>query len=423
MSVAVPEKRGFFYGWVVVGVASAGLFVNTTTAPPMVSIFLYPMTQELGWSRSLYSGALTVGTILNAITAPFIGRLVDRYGARVIFTISGTILGSAMWGLSMLTNALGFYLSFALARLFSQGVLNLGGNTAVANWFVQKRGLATAVANLGRALGATVLPLLAQVMIQTQGWRAAWQALGVIIWAVLVLPAALFMRRRPEDMGLRPDGAAAPGSFSQRMEPQQRGRVQDVSWSLTEALHTPVLWLLVLIMVLMSPTIAGVSTHTMPLLLDRGAAPMVAALAVSLSSVFMGLGGLMWGFLVQRMAIRHCMACIMAAFTVSTLMLAVLEPVPLLFLATAIFGSCLGGIFTLEPVIWADYFGRSSLGTIRGFALPFQWTGMALGPLLAGMSSDLTGSYWPAFLGFALACSLGGLLLLAARPPSKSIPS
>ncbi|MEE9201807.1 MAG: MFS transporter [Dehalococcoidia bacterium] len=413
----------FYYGWVIVGVASLALFAAAATAPPVFTLFIIPMGAEMGWSRTLMAGAVSVGTLATVPVLPLVGRWLDRYGARRVIAVGGLGLGGALISLAYVRGVWGFYIVYGISRMLAQGVLRIASTTAVSNWFIRKRGRAQAVINVGRAVGASVLPLVAFFVMRTYGWRASWLVIGVIVILILVVPAAVFLKRRPEDIGLRPDGlpseddsllGAAPTHFwGARPEPE---------WTLREALRTPALWLITGAISIRGVAAPGVAVHLMPFLLDRGLEPGVSAAVVSLGAASLAAGGLIWGLLAERARVGYLLAAVSASSAVAIAMLLLTHSAPLAFAYAVMSGVALGGTFTLEVIIWADYFGRRSLGTIQGFTMPFVYVGTALGPLVAGLAYDLAGNYQVVFSTFIAGYFVAAAMLLAAKPPRKTVP-
>ena len=412
----------FYYGWVIVGVTSMALFAATATAPPVFTLFIAPMGQEMGWSRTLISGAVSLGTLVTVPMLPLVGRWLDRYGARRVVAIGGLILGASLISLGWVQGVWGFYIAFGIGRMLAQGVLRISSTTAVSNWFIRKRGRTQAILNVGRSVGAPPLPLIAYFTMRTMGWRAAWMVIGVIVILIVVLPAALFLRRRPEDMGLRPDGLP-PEVYPADADSPVPSPVAEPEWAVKEALRTPALWLITGAIAIRGVAAPGVTIHLMPFLLDRGIDAAVSALAVSVGAACIGVGGMIWGLLAERVRVGYLLATTMVSSGVAIVILLLTHSAPMAFAYVIVSGLALGGSFTLEVIIWADYFGRKSLGAIQGFTMPFIYIAMAIGPMAAGLSYDIAGSYRIAFYAFLIGYFVAAAMMVAARPPQKTSPS
>lgn len=312
-----------------------------------------------------------------------------------------------------------FYLVFSGSRTFALGITNLAGNVLIANWFVRKRGRAMAVAIIGIRLGQAALPMLAQFLILGFGWRWAWVGLGALVWAVAVVPSFVFVKARPEDVGLLPDGDTpedhvnvAVGSAGGAKRPDQ-----EYPWTLAQARRTPALWLLTIAGTCFGVGIGAINLHYVAFFTDAGipAQHAVGSLtALALSGV---VGGMFWGTLTERWSMRSTLALVFLAEAVTTLMLLRTPDILWAYGFGVIYGFNFGGLQTLTSVMFTDYFGRRSAGAITGFAAPPQMFGNAVGPLLSGIIYDLTGFYTTAFAIIAATYLAGGAFtLFAARP-------
>lgn len=403
----------FFYGhWLIVA-GFVTQFVSVGAQNYAIGAFMVPMTQELGWTRAEFILPRSIGQIVMALTGFYVGSHVDRRGAQPFM----------LFGLSVLTAAL-FALSFVQAWwqwVVLNGVVltvgaaligNLVVNVTLAKWFVEKRGQAVAWASMGVSFaGIGVTPAVTRC-IDSFGWRVGWQAMAAAA-LLLTLPAALLMRRAPEDHGLSPDGktkaqiAAGGGARAQA----------DFEASLTrqQALRTPTFYLLVVAFGMSQVLIPVVLFQTIPFMTDAGYSRATAALMITLASVPALVTKPVWGWLIDRMNPKP-----LAAFSA---MLAGASLVMIVFSVQArsevweyaaflLLGVGWGGAIPMQEVIWGSYFGRRYLGAVRSAALPFALVLGAGGPLLVAHYQDVTGSYDLAFLVVAGMSIAGGALVL-----------
>ena len=200
------DRLPFFYGWIVlISVCFAG-FSRQGPAVATLSIFVTPMTTEFGWSRTAISGAVSLGGVLAALLSPSIGSYLDRKGARVVLCFAVLSTAATTMLLSLTESIFVFYILFCFARMNFAGPYDLGIYGAVNNWFIRRRGFATAVVNLAQMAGLMAMPIIAQIAILFSNWRGGWLAIGLTILLVGFIPVWFFMIRRPEDVGLQPDG-------------------------------------------------------------------------------------------------------------------------------------------------------------------------------------------------------------------------
>jgi MFS transporter, OFA family, oxalate/formate antiporter len=324
--------------------------------------------------------------------------------------------------LSGVESLLGFYLLFCIARMNFAGPFDLGTHGAVVNWFVARRPLATSIATLAQMVGLTLMPLIAYWAMLHGGWRTGWIAVGVTVLAVGFLPTWALMVRRPEDLGLLPDGGASPSRPGKGEAGAARAVVEEPAFTRAEALATPAFWLLSLYTLLVYPVQAGMSLHQAAHLMERGVGASVAVSSVTMFSATSGLVGLAFGIILRRIGVRVGLAFSGVTLCAASLLIArVTTPFEALA-AAAMFGLAMGGIHTALPVAWADYFGRRSFGAIRGVALAIQVTAQASGPLLSGVLRDWTGDYAASLTVFATLgalAALAALLIKAPRPPQR----
>ena len=200
-------RGSVYYGWYMVAMVFTVTMVRVGFNGHFFGIFLKPMSQEFGWTRAVTTGAVTTGTLIAAGLGIVMGRVLDRYGPRWLLVGACAILGAAYVGLSQVSALVMFYMVYAAGRSMSQSAIHNGMlSTLVAKWFVRRRATAIAIAIAGAYVGGMTLAPVIQQIITTYGWRAAWVFLGVLTWSVVLIPAALLLRRSPEDMDLLPDG-------------------------------------------------------------------------------------------------------------------------------------------------------------------------------------------------------------------------
>lgn len=401
----------FFYGWIILACVCCAGLARQGGAVATLSVFIAPMTQEFGWSRTAMSGAVSLGGVLAAILAPFIGRLLDKEGPRRILCIAIPLTGMADIALSQVSSLWMFYVLFVVARVNFAVPFDLGIYGSVSNWFVARRPFAMSLATTGLTTGLIILPLVAQLAADHAGtWRAGWIAIGTTVLLVGFVPCLLFLVRRPEDVGLVPDRQLTAG-----MQPPP---IVEPSFTRREALRTRAFWLLSLFTLLAYPVQAGVSLHQAPFLIERGLSPTIAAAVVSFFSIGSGIASLVFGLIPRRVAIHHRLALVGFLLGAGSAVLLGVKSAEMAFPAAALFGLGVGGLLSMLPLAWADYFGRSSFGAIRGIALSVQVLSQAAGPMISGVLRDLTGGYEASLTTFWVLSWLSLFAALLVRAPS-----
>jgi MFS family permease len=408
----LAARTPFFYGWAVLACLCCAGFARQGPAVSTLSVFVTPLIHDFGWSRTALSGAVSLGGILAAIISPRIGSFLDRAGSRLVLCYAVLTTGAALLLLSLTQSLAMFYVLFCFARMNWASPFELGIYGAVNNWFVARRRFATSVATLAQMAGLVTMPVIAELVMLRASWRAGWLAIGVLTLVVGFLPTWLLLVRRPEDIRLHPDGAAPATPAADAALP-----APEPDFSRAQAVRMPAFWLLLGYTALVYPIQAGISLHMAPHLAEHGIAPGIVATIVSTYSLMSAVASLTCGFLPHRLPIRYPMAASALLLTVSPLLMTAIASPAEAYLAAALFGFGVGGILTLLPIAWADYFGRANFGAIRGVALSAQVIAQAVGPLISGGFRDWTGDYRLSLVVLAGFGALGMIAALAARRP------
>ena len=405
----------FFYGWATVGCAMCSNAVRQAAAVTTLSIFIVPMTSEFGWSRTGVSGAVSVGALLGALSAPFVGPLFDRHGSRALLIMSALAVSACCVALAGTQSLLWFYVAFGVSRMMFSTPFDLGTSSVAAKWFIRRRALAMSLLTMSTGIGLTILPLAAAIAVGAGGWRTGWLALAVIVVVLGVVPQWFLLVREPEDIGLRPDGDEA--ASHPRAAGSADGAAGEIAFTRAQALRTPTLWLTMAYTCIVFSIQAGVSLHWAPHLLERGISPTITATIVSTFSLAIALSSIVFGYAGDRVPVRTTLVASAALMALGSMAMgAVSGPLPG-YAASVLFGAGVGGILTMIPVALANYFGRAHFGAIRGMSLPAQVGGQAVGPLLAGVLHDLTGDYASGLSTFAALSLLAALVALATPVP------
>jgi len=421
---ATSESK-FFYGWTIVAVGFLAHIASAFSISSTLSVFLKPLSSDLGISRGVFSLIRSGEILIGAAAAPLVGSVLDRHGGRWLMAAGGLISGA---GFLLLGQSRDFW-QFLLFRwlLVSPGDSLMGSmvvNVSISRWFVRMRGRALALAGMGHGLAKVGMPLLAASLILHTGWRGAWTVFGLVTLGLVVGPALLFMHRRPEDMGLLPDGARAQpnsgASVSERGSARtSRTATDNVVWSRREALRTPAFWLIVITFGVAHVGVTGLNLHVFSFVSDQGHPAMVAAFVMSTIAFMQFTTPMVWGLFAERWNLGKL---IMAKFLIQAvgILWALSDPGVLsLYAGFFLYGIGMGGTSILAEMIWANYFGRISLGTIRGMGSLLTSVFSAGGPPFFGILFDYTQSYYLSFSIFIGMLFASALLSLFLRPPKK----
>ena len=410
----------FYYGWVVAGASGTAVFARMAPAITTLTVFIYPMSQELGWSRTLIAGAVSAGALSSMALSPAIGWAIDRFGARPVLVAGVATVGASMISLAWATIPVTFYVAYAAARVVFHTAAPIGAGTVTSRWFIRMRGRAIGVIFLCGAIGGVVFTMLAAVVIVNFSVAAAWISLGVVTLAVALLPNLLLVVERPEDLGLRPDGVLRQAEDEREGDRDGRAGSDTDSWATREALRTAAFWILVVMGFATFFVHAGVNVHIAAYLRDEGLSLTNAASVVTASWVVSAAGSVGWGWLMERVAARVMYSAMMALLSGAVLLLFLASNIVGAFAAAVLIGLVAAGGNIIPAVVYADYYGRTSLGKIRGIGEIGVLVGQSTGPLLAGLVFDLRGSYTLIFIVYAATAAAGSLLVLNARRPART---
>jgi MFS family permease len=418
------KRKSVFYGWVIVAVGFLAHIASAFSISSTLSVFLKPLSADLGISRGIFSLIRSGEILIGAAAAPAVGTLMDRYGGRWLMAAGGLISGAGFICLGQARD----FVQFMLVRwlLVSPGDSLMGSmvvNVSISRWFVRLRGRALAIAGMGHGLAKVCMPLAAAMLMLYVGWRGTWAVFGVFALLLVVAPALLFMRRSPEEMGLLPDGGPAEKKAAvtaqKKSRHAKRTGADNVEWSRREALRTPVFWLIASTFGVAQIGVTGLNLHVFSYVTDQGHPTLVAASVMSIIAVMQLSTPIIWGTLADRMdnGILNMAKC---AFQGAGLLLALSMPglMPL-YAGFFIYGIGMGGTAVLAETIWADFFGRISLGKIRGMGSLVTSLFSAGGPPFFGLLFDYTESYYLSFNIFIGMLFTSAVLSLFLRPPVK----
>lgn len=399
-SPSTYARLPFFYGWVIVIVVfiTMGIAVNARTA---FSLLFPPILDEFGWPRGVTAGAFSFGFIVSAILSPLLGRLMDRRGPLVINELGVVLIGAGLLLATLVREPWQLYATLGL--LVGSGSVCLGytgQGLFLPHWFVRRRGLAMGLAFSGVGVGSMILLPWQQTLITHTGWRTACMDLGIVT-LVLLLPLNLLIRRRPEDIGLAPDGGVSGNQASH----DPATNVVDhawvsVDWTLARALRTRRFWWIAIGYFFALFVWYAVQVHQTKYLAEIGFSPATAAWALGGVSLAGIPGGIVLGHLSDRIGREFVWSIGCLGFTATAALLLELRStptLPMLYLMIAVQGVLGYGITSVISAIPAEIFQGRHYGTIFGTLMLASIGGGAAGPWLTGALHDATGSYTIAF--------------------------
>ena len=409
-----PRPR-FYYGWLVLGTAALGAFIATGVAQTVLGGVQDLIARDMGWERTTIAFAATAATWTSGLTMPFVGKLVDRYGPRYMMLAAALVVSACFFALSGVNSVWQFYVAYIISRSFAgPNLQNLVPRTVAVNFFRRKRNLALGITALNRIGGESLNLLIITLVAGALSWRAAYRTLGVIALP-LCIPIFLIMRRRPEDLGLRPDGDTAPNALQATAGAAPAG---EFDWRLREVVRASSFWFIVWAEFLSVTTTAAVAFQLVPFLTDSGMPHRTAAFALIVSVLLGGLSVPLWGHLSDKFTIRRLTIAVMLATSVPTLAFAFIDVLGAGFYVSVVWRIASGGIPSVGSMMIGEYFGRRSFGAVSGLTGPFRTAAMGLGPTLGALLVNATGGYAAIFVVAVASYVVAAALTYSVRYPT-----
>ena len=414
---AKSQPRGLFYGWVIVGVATLGVFLSGPGQTYSVSMFIDPLIETFGWSRSLVSGMYSAGTLTAGLFMTVIGRTVDRKGYRPTLTVIALCFAAALFFMSRVSTPAALFVGFMMIRTFGQGSLTLIPNSMVPQWFIRRRGRALSFLAIGGALSAACLPYVNLIFIENFGWRFTWMFWAVVLAAVMAPVAWFLTRERPEAMGLVPDGSPAhPPRSGARVTPLE----PEEAWDVPEAIRTKAFWIILFTVSIPSMVSTGAQFHHMSILAENGVTAQAAAVVFTVAAATRMVLTPLAGYMCDRYPIHFVLSGAMLMQALNLVFLLFTTSFSLAVALGIIQGLRMAFLVLVGGVIWPHFFGRRYLASIRGVTTAGMVISSALGPLPFGLGYDLFGGYTEVLLLMTLLPLVGAIAVLFVRRPQKN---
>jgi MFS family permease len=416
----MTAARRLHPAWIVLSALTFCMLASTGVRS-VFGVYIKPMEAEMHWSRGGLSNAAALGLLLLGATAPFAGRLADRWGAARVIVLALALLGVGSIASAFVTSLWQLFVTAGVLMGIGAGGAALStGSAIVTRWFDKNRGIALGVAAGGMSAGQLIFVPLASMLTYSFGWRASFLWLGLALLAVVVPIGLWLLRDTPEEQGLRPVGATGPTQTAADIATARHAeRV-----SVVDAAQTLPFWLLMGSFFVCGYTSNGmVLTHFMPHALEHNFTAMQASAALGVMGAMNMIGTIGSGWLCDRLGRRGPLAVYYFVRGVSLVFLLYVWNVPSLHIWAALFG--LNYISTVPPTtaLTANIYGRFSVGELSGWIFFAHQVGSALGAAGAGWIFELTGSYAPAFVSAAVMAFLAaGMALMIRESPLRARP-
>lgn len=421
-----PPRRGFYYGWMIAGTLAVTETASWGILYYAFAVFLVPMQEELGWSQTALTGAYSLGLLVSGLAAPLVGRWLDRHGPRGLMTIGSTLGAALLLVWASVEELWVFYLVWVGIGLAMAATLYEPAFAVLAKWFERGRARALLLVTLAGGLASTIFLPLSAWLAEEQGWRGALLALAAILALLTILPHALVLRRKPEDLGLLPDGIEPTRSLREetaRVPNESRAELNSVP--LGAALRGPAFWLLAVALSLGTLSQAAMYVHLIPYLAERGYGLGSAATLTGLVGASQVLGRVVVTFLEGRLPHNAVTAGIFALQAAALVVLIGSWSLlgVLMFILT--FGAASGAMTISRASSVADFYGPAHYGSIGGVVGMFVTGARTLAPVGAGTMSAALGGYTPVLWMLASGSALAAVAMFMAQrlvPPLRLEP-
>jgi len=383
------------------------------------TLLLDPLGMEFGWSKGTVSSAVTILLFVSAVSGSILGGFIDRHGPSTLLVLGSGCMGLGFMLLGRIQELWHLYAVYMLLGIGTSATHMVPVSTVVANWFVRKRGLAMSVAMSGLSLGGVLLVPAASWLLRGWGLRATLFIFGLTFWIVIIPIAVLVVKKKPEMMGLCPDGDPPQGAQHRGGEAFSTVSEPTTPWTRKEAMSRKAFWSIAFAFFLVLSGQVAFMIHEVSFL-----SPMLgsvgAATAVSLTTGASFLGRFLVGSFVDRADKRWVAAVCFLLQGGAVFTAAHSTHTGLLYVCVVVFGLTMGNIIMMQPLIIAEFFGVASFGKVSGMIMLFTSSGSAFAPMISGYLFDLSGSYVTSFTLFSSAYLLAAVVVLAARSPSPA---
>ena len=414
ISESKPIKTPFYYGWIVLFIAALSYFFSGPGQTFSVSIFIDHYIAKFGWSRSLISSMYSIATLISGLILTGVGKYIDKLGHRKMIGIISIIFGLACFWMSIVFNPLMIFIGFFLLRLMGQGSMTLIPQTLIPHWFKQKRGLALSIMGIGVVLSSSLLPPVNNWLIKSYSLGFTWRFWGILLIFFMAPVGWFFVRNRPENIGLKPDGIKEDDtndSFSSRVH------ISNAPWTLKQAMTTRAFWFMIYCSVVPALVNTGLVFHMVSIITEKGFSSGFAAYILSITAMVRFPITFLAGYILDRAKVHVVRGLNFILLTGAIILLFQANSKITLIIYALIHGIYMAFSSVSNGVLWPNYFGRKNLGSIRGFAATAMVIGSSLGPLPFGMAYDIFGGYREVMLAILILPTLAIVASLLSPPP------
>lgn len=426
----INKNSRIYYGWYIVFAAFFAHFLATGISFYIFNAFMEPLCRVKGWTRTDINIAPMLGWAIGLLCSFTYGTLVMRVGARLLMTLGSLVSAAAFSLMGTVTDIRMFYLFYMLLHIGNGAMAGIVANTAVNNWFIDKRGKAMGMATSGISLSGAVLPITAMIILENAGLQNAFFSVSGLI--LIFTPVAwIFVRNRPEDHGLLPDGKEKPENGNLNRDSQidlslgyEEGITLDLIgenenpslWTFQRLFTEQAFWKVGISFGIVIMGVMGVMFQLKPQFSSIGFSDRVAMLLMCATALIGTAGKFIWGILCDRFEIRKVASFLLASNGIGLTFVLFQKSTLSIILFIVIFGFAMGGVMSIFPIIVAYLFGRDSFAKVAKYMVVLLSIG-SLGYLIMGQSFDHTGSYKWAYIIFIVMDLIAALLIYTVKNP------
>lgn len=378
------NKKKKFYGWKIVIAGIVLNFMGVGIGINAIGVFFKPVVNDMGFSRGDFSLYFTILALTMTFASPLLGKLLEKFSTKVVMGISSFILAFSFAAYSQCNSLTEFYIVSFFVGLGHAGTHIIPVSMLITNWFDKKRGLVMGIVFTATGLGGLVFSPVANILIENYGWRLTYLILGIAIGS-LCIPAALIMKRTPDDVGQYPDGADAPGEND--VETELTGL------TLSQALKSPVFWFLAIMIFFIDAQAMGIQQHLVPYLTDIKYSSTFAAGLLGFYLGMIAVGKIMLGYISDHYGIKWGFIIFTGFLILSLIFLYKAEYMIFVILFAIAFGFGNAVITVSLPLMTSECFGLKHYAVIFGMLTIANALGAAVGMPVVGYLYDSTGSY------------------------------
>jgi MFS family permease len=405
-----PARLPFYYGWVNLTVAALAMVGTLPGRTQGLGLITEPLLRDLQIDRVMFAQINLWATLIGALFCIGIGRLVDRFGSRIVLTVVSFLLGAVVLTMSSVQGIALLAILITLTRGFGQSALSVVSITIVGQWFVRRINLAMAVYTILLSIGFMMAFPVVGAVVSGSGWRTAWAEIGIALLVVLTPASWLFVRRTPESMGLALDGEIKQASKSED---------ETVGFTLRQALATPAFWVFALSSSVYGLIASGIALFNESILAERGFDASTYYRTLVITALTALAGNFLGGWLTSKWSMKRLMALAMTLLAGSLLALPHVSTQAHVIMYALVMGLAGGFVMVIFFSFWSQIFGRAHLGKIQGAAQTLTVVASATGPLLLAKCVEQTGSYAMMFYLLAGVVAVLGLCAWFVSLPSR----